>query len=431
MRSSSAVFAFALVPLGAAQTFLDSVERVHTELAALAQEVAAARQAGPRLGPYIAPAWKADVQQLFGVSSLGTGVGTYLYDREGRRWRSTATANITLFHAGGERWVQDQLSADVGTYGQNMTTGEGPNAVCRALPTRYSDPFVLLHFARRQGMSSVGGEPCELWAGGVAAYNASACVGSDGVPRAFNMTTGVAYKAASSMHYVFSNPVVGPLDDAEFAPSDACASCYPAPPCRQSGVAELELFRVHGAQEPPSLENRNLGDALGDMAFFCDIAGFDESQLVTKWSVEANTSWGQYAYCIYAAHKNLCFGHTGKHVGREGALSLGKGTMGGQCSANDDVGSWYSFPAEGQCPEGAALGSGGCTWKATVARTISAGCVLEERGLKEAFGVERGHAPMARSAAIIHAALETADPARGGCPDARPPRPVRPTTVVV
>jgi len=243
-------------------------------------------------------------------------------------------------------------------------------------------------------------------------------VASDGVPRQLNVTTGMAYKAASTQNYTFSNPRIGPLGDEEFAESDVCAHRYPLPPCAGAEEVSLTMYRVHSRAEPRSLANRNSGDALGDMAFFCDLAGLDATSLVTKWSVRANSSWGQYGYCLFSGGKNVCYGNTGKHVGRQSALGLGKGAVQGQCSVNDDVGNWLAFPGEGECADGASVGTGGCTWSATAVRTVSAGCIIKDRGLAASCAQDRGHAPMTKSSAIFEAALETADPAKGGCPDA-------------
>merc|ERR1711865_282084 len=131
-------------------------------------------------------------------------------------------------------------------------------------------------------------------------------------------------------------------------------------------------------------------------------------------------SWGQYSHCLYLDDNNYCFGSSGKQVGRESAVGLGKGSASvqGQCTPNQDVGSWFSFPTEGLCPDGAQVGDMGCTWSAKPLRTVSAACILNDRGLKDSCANERGHAPLTKSAAIFKAALESSDPAKGGCPDA-------------
>mmetsp|Transcript_67748 Transcript_67748/g.175988 ORF Transcript_67748/g.175988 Transcript_67748/m.175988 type:complete len:436 (+) Transcript_67748:63-1370(+) len=377
-------------------------------------------------GPRIAPAWTANVTQLFGASTLGYQVGSYAYDQAGRRWRSTLCSNNTIFHASGDTLCFDQLSVDLhgaSPFGSNMTAGAGDGAICRTLPLAFYDQFALLALGKKTGSSSVAGVPCDLWYAASTTkegqnITASACVAADGVPREFNMTTGMAYKAVSEIKYTFSNPHIGALSDDVFAPSAVCASKYPMPACEGGSKQALTLYRVHGKAEPYSLVNRNAGDALGDMAFFCDIIGMDATQVVTEWAVEVDSAWGQYAFCLFQGGKNVCWGHTGKHVGRESSLGLGGGAAQGQCSRNEETGSWISFPDVGECPAGAAVGTNGCTWIATPVRSVLAGCIIKHRGLQEMCAQERGHAPMLRSAAIFAAALETSDPAKGGCPDA-------------
>lgn len=246
----------------------------------------------------------------------------------------------------------------------------------------------------------------------------SASIAGDMIPRELNVS-GYTLSKLGNSQMKFLNVQGGPQKDAVFAPSTACATSYPTRACPSQGVTNLDLYRVHGVSEPLELENRNLGDGLGDMGFFCLMAANDSS-LVSRWTVSADTSWGQYAYCLYNHYEgNVCYGNTGKKVGRESSLGLGAGHLQGQCSANTDVGSWYSFPAEGQCKDGEAISTNGCTWgDAKRVRTVTASCILQDRGLLKACAAEMGHAPFLRSTAIFEAALASNDPSRGGCPDA-------------
>jgi len=367
-------------------------------------------------GVQLAPAWSAHAEVGYSSDGLGKKIGTYWRDTFKSAWRIKACALQTLFHPT-DHTCTDELSKNSSGYDNlNMTVGVGDDSVCKAFPTSYYDLFAALKYATRTGSARVGGVSCSVWALETPTYNVSACVASDGVPRQFNLSTGLAYKAASAQFYTFSNVTVGQPSDSVFAPSDACANKYPMPPCPNLAVQPLDLYRVRSSGEPNVLANRNLGDALGDMAFFCDLAGVDPSQVVTHWSVQANSSWGQYGYCLYQGGKNICYGSTGNRVGRESALGI-EGAVQGQCSPNHQVGSWYSIPAEGECAEGAAVGSDGCTWSAHSVRSVSAACILNERGLKASCAAERGHAPMLKSAAIFKAALASSDPARGGCKD--------------
>lgn len=396
----------------------------HAAIVALFKDWPRDRRWDSNTGPFVAPSWVADVETSSSSSTLSVGKGTYTYDKARQRWRSKTCMNITMFHDAGDMMCVDELAVNLTgetLLNDNITTGQAPNSVCKAFPTPYHDYLALLALGNHTGSGTVRGEHCEVWSAVLQAtgYSLSvrACVGSDGVPRQLNVSTGLAYKALSEQRYAFSNPRVGPVSDAAFIGSDVCANHYPMDPCPAGEEVSLTMYRTHSPAEPASLANRNTGGALGDMAFFCNLGGMDETQVVTKWAVQANSSWGQYGFCLFAGGKNICYGSTGKHVGRQSALGLGEGGVQGQCSANDDVGSWYSFPAEGECQDGAPLGTRGCTWKATPVRSVSARCILRDRGLAESCNRERGHAPMAQSAAIFAAALDSADLDKGGCPD--------------
>jgi len=364
-------------------------------------------------GPYIAPAWTAEVLGDYG-KAFGQGQGTLYRDAAGQRWRMKSCSHQKLFRPDG-RACFDQLSVNLtgpgSSYGMNTTIGEESDAVCKAIPSPYSDLFAPLALTEHVGTGHVGGRPCELWLLSAPAGNLSACV-AHGLPLQWSSNA-----MGRTQTLTFLNFTLGRPSSEVFEPSVACTQKWPMPPCHNASVQELLLYRVRSAKEPNTLADRNVGDALGDMAFFCDLAGFDTSNVVTSWSVHANSSWGQYGYCLFVGGKNKCYGSTAKQVGRESALGLGKGEVQGQCSANEDVGSWYSIPSDGRCAPGTAVGTDGCTWTAKLLRTVSSACIFNERGLKATCELERGHAPMLRSAAIFRAAMESADASKGGCPD--------------
>lgn len=219
---------------------------------------------------------------------------------------------------------------------------------------------------------------------------------------------------------VFSNVEVGDLDDQTFAISNACATNYPTPLCPYTGIQTLNLYRIHSAKEPNQIENRNAGDALGDLSFMCekDGAAKFKDALVTHWRLETNASWGQYSYCFFADGHNKCSGG-GMHIGRESSWGLGAGALQGQCSDNDDVGSWYALPADGECGPGEPIGTNGCTWTGAKAmRTVLASCIFNDRRLTEVCAEERDHQPYRKAVEVLVQALASDDPSQGGCPDA-------------
>jgi len=161
------------------------------------------------------------------------------------------------------------------------------------------------------------------------------------------------------------------------------------------------------------LVNRDAGDALGELGWLCsDNASAFKSKLVTLYEVHANTSWSQYSPCMFDGQRNVCVLEGARStVGRQGAWAQG-GFHGGQCSPNEELGSWYSFPAKGECKPGASIGSDGCTWSDSVpVRTVSAQCILEDRGLASACSSP------SLAVAILRSALSSNASSLGGCPD--------------
>jgi len=415
MSRSLAVSLLAVVPAASQVIGLD-----HGLWASLGSTLSL-RAASTSGGPTLAPQWTAHVLQGYSSSQTGVFEGTYFYDGTNQRWRQTACATIDMFHPDDKMCVDSLAKNLSGSTGLNMniTNGQGDDAICKVFPTPYYDLFTSLAGSEHQGSSSIAGEPCEVWFLNITTpvfFQVSACIGTDGVPRQYNMSTKSPFKAAANASYTFSNVSVGAHSDDVFEPSDVCSNKWPMPPCQSNAPVALDLYRLRSSKEPNVLDDRNLGDALGDLAFFCELGGLDPTQVVTWWNVTAEASWGQYGYCLYQNGKNFCYGSTGKQVGRESAMGMGKGARQGQCSANEELGSWYSFTSEGKCADGTSVGDAGCTWVATQIRTVSAQCIVD-RGIKQSCMEEQGHAPFVKSLAIFKAALSSSDPAKGGCPD--------------
>eukprot|EP00929_Paragymnodinium_shiwhaense_P084946 TRINITY_DN45455_c0_g1_i1.p1 TRINITY_DN45455_c0_g1~~TRINITY_DN45455_c0_g1_i1.p1 ORF type:complete len:457 (-),score=63.17 TRINITY_DN45455_c0_g1_i1:281-1588(-) len=376
-------------------------------------------------GPTLAKSWTADFVQ---ISAGGKCTGRMFYDMARLRWRNSYCCEAgSIFHPDDQMCFDQLAKHDVPGNQVNVTVGKGDDKICKVFPTPFYDILqsqILANATRTGETKMIDGVSCSVWAASMSilgqAVNISTCVGLDGVPREQNMTSSTRSIAARTQSQHLYNVTLGKPDEAALAPFEVCTERYPQPPCANSTIEKFDVYRTRTLKEPNDLDNRNTGNALGDMAFFCATsAAAGATQVVTRWEVQAITSWGQYAYCLYnaATHNNTCLGNTGKQVGRESAMGLGVGRLQGQCSPNEDVGSWYSFPAEGRCPQGAKIGTDGCTWAAAPVRTVNASCILSDRGLKQMCAQERGHAPLSRSAAIFEAALASADPAKGGCPD--------------
>lgn len=87
--------------------------------------------------PPVPPQWSADLAYdgfLAGLE-LRDGRGTFSYDREGKRYRSSYSSSCGYFRPNATAW-QDQLTVGLpdGTASSNYTWGEGDNATCLPWP---------------------------------------------------------------------------------------------------------------------------------------------------------------------------------------------------------------------------------------------------------------------------------------------------------
>mmetsp|Transcript_32612 Transcript_32612/g.75782 ORF Transcript_32612/g.75782 Transcript_32612/m.75782 type:complete len:405 (-) Transcript_32612:135-1349(-) len=384
--------------------------------------------------PALIPQWRATVHMIGGTYIFNNTWGVFQSDSTNKRFRLTITTHTDVFSLA-EQQVTDFLLKDVKGDYLNVTvgSGRGTGAVCHpyAQPgTNFDDakgdPFWWLPHSEFSGFSNIGGERCSCFRFLQQEVDGTMCFDRGGLPRFLGHNPKASLLSVASgafgSFFIFSNVTAGtPADDA-FAPSQACAAHFPLPLCPQStndhdGVVKLNVYRIQGPHEPLELANRNSGDALGDMLFTCGTGtSGGAGRLIVRYVVMANSSWGQFNQCQYDGVRNYCTGTFGREVGRGTPEGLGGKVRGGQCTDNLDVGSWYSFPKEGQCRDGEPVGSHGCTWSARLARVVDARCVLVHRGLLEACTQEQGHPAFRNATAIFVKALASEDPSRGGCP---------------
>jgi hypothetical protein len=162
----------------------------------------------------------------------------------------------------------------------------------------------------------------------------------------------------------------------------------------------------------------------GDVFFLCLLyprgactdAGYT---VATKWEVEVDTRFGQYAACN--GEPGACFGGNTMAVGRSSAFGVGGDKNGGKCSSNKGYGSWYSMPIEGRCAKGASVGTDGCTWRTTKRlHTLELPCLLENstsmpQGLDMLGACKHDKTPpYLKSTRIFESAFNKGP---GGCPD--------------
>lgn len=370
------------------------------------------------IGPTIAPQFSAKIIYDGGFMGIKyhDGHGVMYYDGPGQRSRMTYTVTMDYFTPNMTQ-LQDNLNCNT-SLANNQTIGAGEEAVCLVWTFfPYRDMFSWTRYALPHGSKMVGNQSCWSWELKVPIYGVdfSVCV-KDGVPLQLNQSMGYGGNTLITL----SDFQAGDPGSAVFEPTKACATDWPVAPCQDAEVTALDVYRIWGGPpEPLELQNRNGGDVLGDLAFVCTQATTYSNKLITHWGVRARQDFGQYALCNFDGKTNHCQGPEDMllHVGKRSGQMAGRAPLMGQCSANEDVGSQYSFPEEAMCPPGVepSLDSK-CSWgMAQALRTVRAECVMEERGLLDACARDRGHAPFQDAVTVWLEAF--ADPAEGGCPE--------------
>jgi len=393
---------------------------------------AGAPSGGPR--KVLAPQWTAKLvynAHMVGMN-MTDGRGHLYYDQLGERYRLNVVTDMTVFEPNGTMY-RDQLFQNISGTTGNFTVG-GEDGVCLPYGQQYVDLFGWMSVAKKIGERIIAGERCEVWSAMLVEpmfiqkvkANNTACIAADGVPRDF-LKAFTSEKFSGYAHYEMSEVVVGDPGAEAFRPSRACAANYPAAPCGGADrVSELSVYRVWAPPEPLELDNRNTGDAMGDLSFLCTQGSGEayRSKLITYWKVDAREDWGQYAMCNFNGRTNVCLGETSMlmHVGRRASQLQSEAPAAGQCSSNVKQGSQYSFPRQAKCLGGATPSlANDCAWAdPRPVRTIRASCLLEDRGLLKACQGELGHAPFAESLRIWEAAFASRDPTTGGCPEVDP-----------
>lgn len=350
--------------------------------------------------------------------------GAFIYDLPGRRHRWERSGSLLLLFP---YFTEEEVVVSAGAEMLNVSS----ESVCKPSRAAHVDPFGWLATARPNGSEVVGGEPCQRWISEEDMAVRTVCIAKEGLPRTWTEV----HKGKFTAHRLFKEMVVGAAPEHRWAPT-ACTTNYPAAPCKLTGADEasevLTLYRYQNGDEPLNVSNRRMMDSLGAALDICTGNASHSEELVTMWEVEVSTAWGQFGYC-----RKVGDGFTGeyacfddelattpsrrKQVGREAAANLGSSPACGQCSANRATGSWYSLFAGAQCPEGAALGTDGCSWRAARhLRTVDLKCILRDRAMAEACAQLSGP-PFTRPAEIFARAVASGDVHDGGCGAARTP----------
>merc|ERR1712039_399467 len=180
-------------------------------------------------------------------------------------------------------------------------------------------------------------------------------------------------------------------------------------PCSVRDLGKpVQVLRGINDPEPMGvLENRDTFDwtGLGVTLGTPTNIRFSGKKYLELYDVDVINSFGFWRDCNYkpSLKRNVCRDsptRTPKLITRCSAEHLtGKphnGSAGGQgCDANALVGSWFSFPSEGKCMDGEALGVEGCTWKLKTAKVVFMDCMrlFNSSGWNRAWELDIQKAP--------------------------------------
>lgn len=249
--------------------------------------------------------------------------------------------------------------------------------------------------------------------------NLTFCLGDGGVPLELDVSLLASFSGGSNagfytMSATFQNFTSGPLPEDTFTPPAACTDPPPPAKCPYNVSEPTETITAvhftHAAGKNCGLNNLMTNDLRGAITF-----GGGDYEFLQVYNVSVHKGFAPIQDCNYNPKigQMVCAGGdrtvaNAKSVGRcsEGYL---EGKYQGQCLDNELIGSWYSFPSEGECAPGWDVGFKGCTWKTISFKVVSHQCVKERCG-----ALQQDLAPYLRL-------MPCAERALGECPDLKGP----------
>eukprot|EP00931_Biecheleriopsis_adriatica_P061172 TRINITY_DN3677_c0_g1_i1.p1 TRINITY_DN3677_c0_g1~~TRINITY_DN3677_c0_g1_i1.p1 ORF type:complete len:427 (+),score=45.48 TRINITY_DN3677_c0_g1_i1:74-1282(+) len=247
--------------------------------------------------------------------------------------------------------------------------------------------------------------------------NLAMCITPDGLPLTLTSEPDPNFTGESNVigaTYNFSFHDVSLHPQAMVAPT--CPKCAAAAPCPGRGVETMKVMRLTDGDGEPfdQIWNLDTADMSGEIMFDHT---FGRTYLKV-FNVTLNSSFGPYRDCNYVNGQNTCAlpeePSLAKLVTRMVAEDFGDGGCHeGQCSRDKEVGSWYTFPKEGGCVKGAAIGTDGCTWQVNSIKVVSTEC-LKSSNVRAAYAqdMKRGHLPFLNLEALVWERI-------AACPDIR------------
>jgi len=251
--------------------------------------------------------------------------------------------------------------------------------------------FGWLTHATKSETKTVAGKPCVVWSHSEHnVYQWSACVDADGIPREFSATPSHGYEGGF-LSQTFGVPpnnkvqtvsvVLGPPSTTSLANPDACAQRPPL--CLDQGVTTTKVYRSTGFVTPTP-GNLNAADARATASTLL----IYKQTYVVIYEVTMSTAFGPYSRCQFVKNRGVseCVGLGWESVGKEAADCRDiDPTKCGQCAPNTEKGNWFSFPVEGECRDGEAIGINGCTWSAKVQKVVLWDCAVRNYTDEDAY----------------------------------------------
>ena len=208
--------------------------------------------------------------------------------------------------------------------------------------------------------------------------------------------------------------VPGPPPEQKFVKGPYCDKPEPACPNGEIKTIDAVLFHPRGKY---NLAGQDVGDLLGDTFFLCTTgssasSGGSQYSVVSRWTLRVWSGFGEYSLCN--GYPPVCMGQETFLVGREAAT--GWKDRCGQCADNsEDVGSWFSLSAAGECSAGQEPDGKVCSWKAVKkVKTVDVKCPAFAHLFTTCEA--ESSLPLTASAQVLIQIFASDEPANGGCP---------------
>uniref|UniRef100_A0A7S2TW06 Uncharacterized protein n=1 Tax=Lotharella oceanica TaxID=641309 RepID=A0A7S2TW06_9EUKA len=343
--------------------------------------------------------------------------GTIYYDAPAKKMRND-DAPFSV-----EEWI-----GIPGVYKQsNIYTPTGSywitNDVCRNQGGKFYDLWGWVQAAKYYGTARIGDVECNIWKFFSSKTNITLYEHGDlPVMQVIETVGGLPGMTPQkiSIEQVYLNITLGKPAEKDIALPAYCtekpATCAP----QTERVITMDHYIAH----PPdhfNITDQDTADLLGDTVFTCSDVKRNHTKddhygVISHYRISVDTTWGQYALCN--GYPGVCVGNEDFFVGRE--ASMGIKEKGGQCANNSDVGTWYSFPAAGQCQSRGDLDAHKCTWFIEErVKTINLTCPFDTHKMLAACNEEpqTGQSIFAKASQIFAQSFASDDVADGGCPD--------------